>query len=55
MNKIHMKIVSLVILTVLLSILTVGLIIAVANTRQEDTGFSGTFVQQERLLIGHLH
>jgi len=49
MRKVHMKILSLVILTTLLIIISAGLIITTAVIRknqQSEIEFSGTFVRQ---------
>ena len=51
MNKPHMKIVSLVILSLLLVILTTGLVfaaIAIYRAGQAEIGFTGTFVKGDR-------
>ena len=45
MKRIHMKIISLVILTALLVLLAAGLTVAtVSQLRQQDIEFSGTFI-----------
>ena len=54
MSKVHMKILSLVILTTLLIIISAGIIITTAVIRrgqQGETEFSGTFVKQTGKLL----